>query len=132
MGTGTMKKILLLTAALVALAGVPAHASKTCLQIGQIDSWDVRPDNKSLIVRDEFHNRFKVTLLGTCPTLGFKERVGFKSQGTTQLDCLSVGDQIIERNFGTGSQVCPIRAVEPYTPEMEKADMEAAAAAKAQ
>ena len=125
-----MRKTLLLAAALVALAPA-AYASPTCLEIGQIDTWNVQND-RTMIVQDEFHNRFKVTLIGTCPTLGFKERIGFKSFGITQMSCLSSGDQIVERNFGTGAQVCPIRSVVPYTADMEKADKDAAAAKAAE
>jgi uncharacterized protein DUF6491 len=125
-----MKKIILLAAGLCALASTPAFANRTCLEIGQIYNWNVL-DNKTLVVEDNFHNRFRMSLIGTCPTLNFKERVGFKSQGATQLSCLTPGDDVIVRNFGTGPQVCPIREVVPYTPEMEKADMDAAAAKKA-
>lgn len=122
-----MKKTILLIAGL--LASTPALANPTCLQLGQIDNWTVQND-KTLIVQDNFHNRFKMQLMGTCPGLSFKERVGFNSFGGTQLSCLAAGDSVMIRNFGTGGQRCPIASVVPYTPEMEKAD-QAAAAAKA-
>jgi hypothetical protein len=128
-GTGAMKKTVLLIAGLAALAASPAFANPTCLQINMIDTWKV-PDDKTLIVEDNFHNRFKVGLMGTCAGLSFKERVGFKTLGETQMSCLSAGDDVIIHNFGTGGQLCPIRSVVPYTPDMEKAD-QAAAAAKA-
>jgi hypothetical protein len=38
-------------------------------------------DNKTLIVEDDTHQKFKMTLMGYCPNLAFKERVGFKSIG---------------------------------------------------
>jgi hypothetical protein len=123
-----MKKIILLAMGL--LVSAPAFASPNCLMIGQIDSWKV-PDDKTLVVEDNFHNRFKVGLMGTCPGMSFKERVGFYSAGGTQMSCLGVGDQVIIRNFGTGRQICPIRTIVPYTPDMEKADLAAKAAAAA-
>jgi hypothetical protein len=125
-----MKKIVLAAAALAALASTSAIANPTCLQIGQIYSWNVL-DDRTLVIEDEFHNRFRASLLGVCPGLGFKERVGFKSLGSTRMSCLSPGDDVVIRNVGTGAQVCPIRELVPYTAEMEKADMAAAAAKKA-
>ena len=123
-----MRKIILLAIGLV--VSTPAFANPTCLMIGQIDSWKV-PDDKTLIVDDQFHNRFKIGLLGSCPGMSFKERVGFYSAGATQLSCLRIGDQVIIHNFGTGRQICPIRTIVPYTPDMEKADLAAKAAAAA-
>jgi hypothetical protein len=125
-----MKTKLLLIAGLAAIACTPALANPTCLQIGQIYNWKVL-DDKTLIVDDEFHNRFKLQLLGSCPNLSFKERVGFKSLGASQMSCLSRGDDVVVNNFGSGGQMCPIREIVPYTPDMEKADMAAAAAKKA-
>jgi hypothetical protein len=125
-----MKKIILLAAGLTALASTPAFANATCLQISQVYNWKAT-DDKTLVVDDEFHNRFKMTLMGTCPGLTFKERVGFKAFGGTQMSCLSAGDNVIVRQMGSGGQICPIRSVVPYTPDMEKADMAAAAAKKA-
>ncbi|MGH6872661.1 MAG: DUF6491 family protein [Rhizomicrobium sp.] len=127
-----MRKTVLLAAGLCALVSAPALASPTCLSIGQVYNWKVL-DDKTLVVEDQFHNRFRMALMGVCPSLKFKERVGFKAvAGFSQLSCLSAGDDVIIRNFGTGPQVCPIKTVVPYTAEMEKADMAAAAAAKAQ
>jgi hypothetical protein len=126
-----MKKTILFAAGLCALAAVPAQASPTCLSIGEIYNWHVL-DDKTMVVEDDFHNRFKLTLLGVCPQLNFKERVGFKSIGGMRMSCLSSGDDVVVRNFGTGGQVCPIRAIVPYTADMEKADKDAAAAKKAQ
>jgi hypothetical protein len=125
-----MKKLFLIAASLAVLAGAPAQASPSCLQIGQIYTWKTLND-KTLVIEDEFHNRFRATLLGVCPGLGFKERVGFKSLGSTRMSCLSVGDDVVIRNVGTGPQTCPIRELVPYTAELEKADMDAAAAKKA-
>ena len=127
-----MRKIILLAAGLSVLSALPAAAaSATCLQYGSLYNFNAL-DDKTLIVEDDFHHKFKVSLLGTCPELPFKEGIGFKSFGPHMaLDCVSSGDSIITRSFGTGGQRCPIGSVVPYTADMAKADAAAAAAKKA-
>ena len=123
----------------IALGAMPVSAiaqgtppvSQVCLEYGEIYSWNAL-DNRTLIVEDNWHHKFKVLLLTTCPSLQFKERVGFRSPGAMRLTCLSRGDDVVVSNFATGLQRCPIRSVEPYTPAMQKADEAAAAAANAQ
>lgn len=124
-----MKKHVLFAAGFSLLLAGPAFASPTCLSISQIYNFNA-PDNKTLIVEDNAHNRFKVSLLGFCQGLTFKQGVAFKSVGGTGLSCLAAGDNVIVRNMGTGSQRCSIRSVVPYTAAMQKADAEAAAAKK--
>ncbi|MBS0272824.1 MAG: hypothetical protein JSR55_00145 [Proteobacteria bacterium] len=129
-----MKKHILLAATglLAALAVTPAFAAPGCLQVGQIYNFKALND-KTLIVEDNFHNKFRVALLGICPGLTFKEGIGFKTFGPhTSLTCVSSGDSIITRNIGTGRQRCAIQKVEPYTAEMMKADADAEAAKKAE
>jgi hypothetical protein len=129
-GKRTMRKIIVLAAGLSVLAAMPAFA-KPCLQYGNIYSFNALND-KTLIVEDDFHNKFKVSLLGFCPELTFKEGIGFKAFGPHMaLTCVSAGDSIVTRNIGTGPQRCPINKVELYTPDMAKADADAAAAKKA-
>jgi len=116
-------------AALLVAAASSAQASSTCLQEDNI--WNFKALNdRTLIVEDNFHNKFRLNLLGTCAGLTFKEGLAIKSVGGTALSCISAGDSIYERNMGTGRMQCPIRSVEPYTPAMQKADMDAAAAAQ--
>jgi Family of unknown function (DUF6491) len=125
-----MKKTLLAVLGAVMLASTPASAQRSCLMIGQIYNWNA-PDNKTLIVEDNSHQKFKLSLMGSCNNLTFKERVGFQSPGSTQLSCLSKGDDVLVRNPGF-PQTCPIIDIVPYTAQMEQADKAAAAAAKAQ
>jgi hypothetical protein len=113
---------------LAALASAPALAAPSCLQIGQIYSWNALND-KTLIVEDNWHSKFKLSLMVPCQNLTFKERVGFKSFGGTQLSCLSRGDDVLVRDPGF-PQRCPITDIVPYTPQMEAADKAAAAAKK--
>lgn len=103
------------------------QSTTTCLRQVDIDSFNA-PNDTTLIVQTIQHNKFKISLLGTCQSLTFKEGLAFKSFGGTQLSCISAGDSIIERNVGTGRQDCPIKKVEPYTAAMQKADMDAKAA----
>jgi hypothetical protein len=126
------KHILFATLGLAVLAAAPAFAAGArCLQLGQIYNWKTL-DDKTLIVEDDFHDKFKVSLLSVCPGLSFKERIGFKSFGPAMsLTCVSAGDSIVTRDFATGGQRCAIRSVEPYTAAMQKADADAAAAKKA-
>jgi hypothetical protein len=124
-----MNKILWAAIGLAAVIARPALADPSCLQIGQIWNWKA-VDNKTLIVEDNWHQKFKMSLMGYCPNLTFKERVGFKSIGGTELSCLTKGDYVFVRDIGMPAH-CPIIDIVPYTPEMEKAD-KAAAAAKAQ
>jgi hypothetical protein len=115
---------------LALLATAPATAAPSCLMVGQIWSWNA-PDNKTLIVEDNWHSKWKLSLMGTCINLTFKERVGFKAFGGTHLSCLSKGDDVLVRNPGF-PQRCPISDIVPYTPQMEAADKAAAAAKKAE
>lgn len=124
-----MKKTMLLAAATL-LSATPASAQPACLQFGQIWSFNA-PDNKTLIVEDNFHRKFKVSMFGTCIGLTFKENVGFQSRGSMSLSCMSAGDNIVVNQSGLGKQTCPIKSIVAYTPEMQKADEAAAAAKKA-
>jgi hypothetical protein len=129
-----MKMQLLAAAGLAALISIPVAAqaqpnapARACLRFGEIYSWKAL-DNKTLIVEDNFHQKFKVALMGYCPNLTFKQRIGFRSPGSMELSCVSSGDDVEVRNFGSGGQRCPIRSIAGYTPAMEAADREAAAA----
>ncbi len=127
-----MKTLLLAAlglAAVTTMGPTSALAGPACLEVGRIWSWKV-VDDKTLIVEDDTHQKFKMSLMFNCPNLSFKERVGFKSIGGSELSCLSKGDDVLVRDIGFPSR-CPITDIAPYTPAMEAAD-KAAAAAKAQ
>lgn len=122
-------KSIALAAGFAALLVTSALASPGCLELIRVYSWHVI-DNKTLIVEDDLHEKFKVSLMGYCPALPYNETLGFKVIGGSQLSCISKGDEIISREHPLGAFHCPITNIVPYTPEMEKAD-KAAAAAKA-
>ncbi len=125
-----MKKVILSIASLAMLIATPAFARQPCLEFHSIWSWKII-DNKSLIVEDETHRKFKVGLMGICPELRFnRDMLGFESRGSTRLSCITLGDDVIVRSTGI-NQRCPINSIVPYTAEMEKADKAAADAANA-
>ncbi len=119
-----MKKILL--AALVLAISAPAHAAQPCLRLSQIFNWN-SPNDQTLIVEDYQHYKFKLSLMGHCTGLNLHEALGFKAFGGDALSCLTAGDSVIQRDV-IGPQHCPITKIELYTPEMQKADKEAAKA----
>lgn len=124
-------KNILLAASVSVLMATPALPNPSCLELGRVYNWKV-VDNKTLIVEDDLHQKFKVSLMGYCPALPFNETLGFKVIGGTQLSCISRGDEIISHQHPLGAFHCPVTNIVPYTPEMEKADKAAAAAKAAQ
>jgi hypothetical protein len=119
-------KTLWMAAGFALFAATPAFADPNCLELSQVWNWKA-VDNKTLIVEDNFHQKFKVSLLGYCPDLTFKENLGFQVFGGTGLSCISKGDQVIDRDYPMGRLRCPISNIVPYTPAMQKADKDAAA-----
>jgi hypothetical protein len=117
-----MKKTLLTVVALAIL--VPAaNAAEPCLRMDNIYNWDVRND-RTLIVEDYQHRKFKVSLMGGCTNLKFRQALAFKSFGGTGLSCVTRGDAVVQRD-DVGPRRCPIAKIELYTPEMQKLDLEA-------
>jgi hypothetical protein len=125
-----MRKTIWAAAALAALASPVAATAddhNACLRVGYVHNWDVQND-RTLIVEDEWRQKYKVDLMGYCSNLPWHERLAFKSIGGTELSCLGPGDEVITREFGTGVQRCVIRHISVYTKEMEAADKAAKAA----
>jgi len=124
-----MKKALLLAAAFAALAPTTANADRPCLQYGWIYNWKAISD-KTLMVEDYHHRKFRLSMIGMCNNLQFHEALQFKSRGALSLSCLQPGDEVISRDFGIGPSRCAITRIEYYTPEMEQADRAAMHAAR--
>ena len=124
-----MKTTFALAALTAALLVTPALAGRTCLQQSQIYNWKALND-RTLIVEDNRHDKFKLSLMVSCQHLQFHENLGFRTFSNTALACVSKGDEVIS-GTAIGPQHCPIKTIEPYTPDMEKADKAAAEAAKA-
>ena len=121
-----MRRLLIAAAALLPLLSQAAWAQRNCLEVGQISSWKVLND-KTLVVEDNFRQKFKLKLIGFCSNLNYHERLAFRSIGGLDISCLQPGDQVIDHSFGTGREVCSITKISPYTREMEQADKAAAA-----
>jgi hypothetical protein len=126
-----MKNALLAAAALLAVLSAPASAQqRPCLRFGEIYNWTALND-KTLIVEDNFHKKFKLRLIGTCYNLKFHEALAFKSPGSLGISCMAPGDSVIQRDYAMGASRCAITSIDYYTPQMEAADKAAAAAKKA-
>ena len=111
----------------VCLVPAAAAAQQNCLMSAQIWSW--KPlDRRTLVVQDTIHREFKVTLFGPCPGIDYNISAAIVSHGNTALDCVRPGDVVVHRGYGMGNR-CPIKSVELYTPDMQRADHAAAAQA---
>jgi hypothetical protein len=134
MGSQVMKTALVIGASIFLGSMLPASAqaprTQDCLRIANIWDYTPVPGNRALIVTDRARHKFKLSFLGRCTGLQFHMGLAFKSRGTGGLSCLSRGDAVITNDVA-GPPQCLINAVEPYTPEMQKVDAAAAAAAKA-
>ena len=93
------------------MSAVPASASTNCLQIGRTWSWKAL-DNKTLIVEDELHQKFRLAR-GYCPRLPFKLNLAIRSaSGINGLDCVRRGDNVISEDVGA-RYTCPVMSVVP-------------------
>ena len=122
-----MKQVSPLAAALSVLMTLPASAQHPCLRVGFIWNWKAI-NNRTLIVEDNWHQKYRVALIGVCTNLQFHERLAFESVGGMNISCLEPGDEVISHDFASGPERCAVTHVEAYTPEMEQADRAAEAA----
>ena len=118
--------IVLVCAAVPAFAQPPATP---CLQQVNMYSFDPVPGNRALIVTDRGHLRYRVNFVAPCYNLQYHLGLRFKTFGTSNLSCVSRGDQVLVRDVA-GPPVCMIKSVEYQTPALDKADADAAAARK--
>jgi hypothetical protein len=124
-------KQLFVGAALMCAAG-PAFAqppATPCLQQVNMYSFDPAPGNRALIVSDRGHLRYRVNFVVPCYNLQYHLGVRFKTFGTSNLSCVSRGDQVLVRDVA-GPPVCMIKSVEYQTPALDQADAATAAARK--
>jgi len=126
----------LLTVALLCSA-VPAIAQPSaqpappsdpaCLR--QVSMYDFKPvpGNRSLIVIGQDRQRYRVNFIGQCYDLQYPMGLRFKTNGTSDLSCVSKGDSVL---FHDPAQpgICIIRSVEYQTPALDQQDAAAAAA----
>jgi hypothetical protein len=124
-----MKTKLAFAALALTIVSSQAFAAGACLRQIDIYNWNALNDT-TVVVEDDFHAKFKLMLMTPCLQMQYHERLGFKTFGGSALACVSRGDEIVSGS-PIGPQHCPISKIEAYTADMEKADKDAAAAAKA-
>jgi hypothetical protein len=127
----------LLTAALLfsavpALAQAPAAPpDPACLR--QVNMYDFKPvpGNRSLIVIGRDRVRYRVNFMGQCYDLQYPMGLRFKTNGTSNLSCVSRGDSVLFHDPARPG-VCIIHDVQYQTPALDQQDAANAAAAKQQ
>jgi hypothetical protein len=110
-----MRKLLLITAALVAMAAPAAAATgggTSCVRHNDIYNWTSLSD-KLLVVENYRHQKVLLKLIGTCYGFKFRETVAFRNRGGSDLDCISAGDEVYVHDMGTGGR-CAVVSVSPY------------------
>jgi hypothetical protein len=110
------RQLFILAAVLPAVA-VQAYAAQPCLRLDQIDTWSV-PNDQTVIAENYHHEKFKISLMGSCTGLQFNEALAFKSVGGSQLSCLRGGDYVLRRQEPSR---CAISSVEPVPPDQGNA-----------
>ncbi len=58
------------------------------------------PGNRSLIVIDRCGERYRVNFIGQCFDLQYPLGLRFKTNGTSNLSCVSKGDSVLFRRSG--------------------------------
>jgi len=125
----------LLTVALLCSA-VPAIAQPSaqpappsdpaCLR--QVSMYDFKPvpGNRSLIVIDRGGQRYRVNFMGQCHDLQYPMGLRFKTNGTSDLSCVSRGDSVL---FHDPAQpgICIVHDVQYQTPALDQQDAAVAA-----
>ena len=118
---------ILVCAAVPALGQAPQPAERACLEQINMYGFDPVPGNRALIVTDIRHRRYRVSFMGPCYNLQWHLGVRFKTFGTSNLSCVSRGDQVLLRD-AIGPSSCIGQSVEYQTPAMDQADAQAKAA----
>jgi len=92
-------------------------------------SFKVVPGNRSLIVTGLDRRRYRVNFIGTCYNLQYDLGLRFKTNGTSNLSCVSKGDSVLYRD-PAGPGLCIVRDVQYQTPALDQQDAANAAAQK--
>jgi hypothetical protein len=109
-----------------AMAQPPAPAKPPCLTQINIYDFSPVPGNRSLVVTDRLHKRYRLNFMGICNGLQFHVGLRFKTFGSN-LSCVARGDSVITRDVA-GPPSCIIKDIQYQTPAMDQTD--AAALAK--
>ncbi|MDB5735990.1 MAG: hypothetical protein JWP16_2196 [Alphaproteobacteria bacterium] len=121
-----LKAIVACVAVLSAAGPVAAQPRPDRVCLRQIDmySFDSVPGNRSLIVEDRGHQRYRINFVGICSGLQFKLGLRFKTFSTSNLSCLSRGDQVLQRDPVVRTP-CIIKDIQRQTMDMDRADLAA-------
>jgi hypothetical protein len=118
----------LLFSAVPAMAQAPAPPSDpACLR--QINMYDFKPvpGNRALIVIGRDRVRYRVNFMGQCYDLQYPLGLRFKTNGTSNLSCVSRGDSVRFRDPARPG-ICIIHDVQYQTPALDQQDAATAAA----
>jgi hypothetical protein len=110
----------------------PAPPSEpACLR--QINMYDFKPvpGNRSLIVIGRDRQRYRVNFIGQCFDLQYPLGLRFKTNGTSNLSCVSKGDSVLFHDPARPG-ICIIRDIQYQTPALDQQDAAQAAALKQQ
>ena len=120
----------LLFSALPAIAQSPAPSAPpsdpACLRQINMHDYKPVPGNRSLIVIDRVGKRYRVNFMGQCYDLQYPLGLRFKTNGTSNLSCVSRGDSVLFHD-PAGPGICIIHDVQYQTPQMDQQDAAAAA-----
>jgi hypothetical protein len=127
----SLSALVLFATAAAAQPTLQSQADAPCLRMNQIYSFaPIKSNEQAMEVTDRANRRYKLTFTGICSGLDFNLGVSVHSRGIGGLSCVSRGDYVVSRDPGVAFNRCPVAKVELYTAAMQKADMDAAAAAK--
>ena len=107
----------------------PTPSEPACLRQRNIYDFQLVPGNRSLIVTDLSRQRYRLNFMGKCYNLQHQFGLRFKTFGAGTLSCVDRGDSVL-LNDPVGPNECIVQSVEYQTPALDRADFEAARAAK--
>ena len=108
-------------------SGPPSEPA--CLRQVNMYGFKPVPGNRSLIVTDLGGKRYRVNFIGQCYDLQYPQGLRFRTNGTSNLSCVSKGDSVLFRDPASPG-ICIVRDVQYQTPQLDQQDAAAAAAAK--
>jgi hypothetical protein len=106
-----------------------APLAPACLRQRNIHDFQLVPGNRSLVVTDLARQRYRLNFMGKCYNIQHQFGLRFKTFGVGTLSCIARGDSVL-LNDPVGPNECIVQSVQYQTPALDKADFDAAQAAK--
>lgn len=103
------------------------EGEKPCLTQRRLYSFQPLPGNRSLLAIDTARRRYRVNFYGICPNLQFQFGLAFRTRSVGTLSCIERGDSVLVSD-PVGPNQCLIKDVQFQTPEMDRMDVQRAAA----